>query len=173
MHRRSLTGGQATWTPRAVMRRFALSTLGGGSRAPDRDPDCARAGPAARTERRRQPNLISDPSQQAAAGRRAQPAPSAVTSTVKRRPSHITCEVSFPSRSFDRRQAEESLLGRAVQRPDHRGRYWLLHDPARAVCSTKTCTSASASTWMSDMKAITFRLDRASTAATRSSRIAA
>src|SRR4051794_23654936 len=45
------------------------------------------------------------------------PSPSAATSTVNRRPARCTFKVTLPSRSFDRRQAEEFLLRRTVQRP--------------------------------------------------------
>src|SRR4051812_46667262 len=45
------------------------------------------------------------------------PSPSDATSTVKRRPSRCTLKVILPSRGFDLRHAEESLLSRTVQRP--------------------------------------------------------
>src|SRR3954452_22898152 len=45
------------------------------------------------------------------------PSPSDATSTVKRRPSRDTLKVILPSRGFDLRHAEESLLNRTVQRP--------------------------------------------------------
>src|SRR3954447_3041664 len=45
------------------------------------------------------------------------PSPSDATSTVKRRPSRDTLKVILPSRGFDLRHAEESLLNRTVRRP--------------------------------------------------------
>jgi hypothetical protein len=48
---------------------------------------------------------------------------------VKRRPSRITFKVSLPSRSFDLSKPKNRCSGGQFSGPDHRSRYWLMHDP--------------------------------------------
>jgi len=56
------------------------------------------------------------------------PPPSAVTSTVKLRPSHCTFKVILLSSLFDSRQAEESLLSRTLRRPGYGRALAFVHD---------------------------------------------
>ncbi len=89
-------------------------------------------------QRRRQAEPVGRLGQQPAPACDTSPSPSDATSTVKRRPSRCTLKVILPSRGFDLRHAEESLLSRTVQRPRPPGPQ-LLH--ARSGLGNRT-TSA-------------------------------